>query len=708
MRDGLRRMPMKRNLSHLRFALETTLVFGAYFFTAYFTLLWNPTGSLAVFIWPAAAVALASTYFLGYRVAPAVAAAAFLANYLHGATAAAAVAIAIGNALEAMAGNYFLRYADFNPLLKRLRDSLVFTATALSSSLVAAMIGATALVIAGALREQAFSITVLTWWIGDALGMMIFGAFLIRWFCRPLMTSERRLADYFEYVFFFTTLAIVTLVIFWKPIPYTNATPLLYLTFVPITWGALRIGPRMITLAIVLIAGVAISGTLSNAGPFTPINATDLILLQTYLGTMAMIALFFVSTVEERKEAIKSAQKHVEELQEDVEEISAADRAKNEFIAILSHELRNPLAPVLSSLELLQLNADKIPEFKGSIATMHEQIGRITRLLDDLLDITRIARKKFNLKMDTVRLQDILTHSVTTASDVISKRGHTLRTAISDEPIWIEADRLRLEQVIVNLLNNAAKYTPPGGLISLVASVDDGFAEIRVRDTGLGIPATMLKSIFEPFRQAHAGIEGGTGLGIGLSLAKRFVELHGGDIEAQSEGPGRGSEFIVRLPTREMKLLVAPEGALTAVPPGAASSASQSLQPQLHSDWKIPKRRRSILIVDDNRAAAEGIAKLMRHAGHRAETAIDGRSARKVLENFRPDIVLLDIGLPGENGYEVARWLRNHLDPAPYLVALTGFGQESDIQKAHEAGFDEHLIKPVSIADLEKVLAKKI
>lgn len=681
---------------YVLYAVQFAIVFVAYYFAARFALELSAVNTFAAPIWPSSGIALAAVFFGGYRLALPIILAAFTVNFTLGAPLIASIAIAAGNTFEAVLGVYLLHNFRFRPYFDRLGDSISFIAVALSIPFVSAITGPLALILTGEITAAGLPETSLTWWIGDALGVLILAPFLLKWFARAINHQHRAFLQWLESLFFFITTVTLSILVFWDPIPAVKEIMLPYLVFVPLTWGALRVGPRFMTAGILTVAGIATFGTISDVGPFAASGTDSLFLLQLFLGTVSMIFLLFVAAVEERKRAAQELRAHVIDLQENVEEISEADRAKNEFIAILSHELRNPLAPVLSSLELLRLKSGSMPEFKDTFEVMHEQIGRMTRLLDDLLDITRISKKKFNLQVKRVKLQDILAQSVTMAEDTMRKRTHTFTTDISSDPMWIDADALRLEQVFVNLLNNAAKYTDPGGVIALSARRVGTQAEVRVRDNGIGLPPTMLAAIFEPFKQIRASGENGSGLGIGLSLSQRFVELHGGTIEAKSEGLGSGSEFIVCLPLVTDMFLA--EGTHDTAP--AAARVEPAPMPT-HT-----KPRRTILIVDDNEAAAHGVARLLSHAGHDVRVAHDGSGALQTLAEFRPEIIFLDIGLPDASGYDLARSIRQYLDPQPILVALTGFGQEEDQRRAYEAGFDKHLTKPVSIANLEEILLK--
>lgn len=319
---------------------------------------------------------------------------------------------------------------------------------------------------------------------------------------------------------------------------------------------------------------------------------------------------------------------------------------------------------------------------------MERQVTQMVRLVDDLLDISRITRGKLELRTEQVELADLLNTAIETARPLLETSGHELTATLSPQPIWVQADPIRLAQVFTNLLNNAAKYTEKAGHIWLTADQCDGQAVVSVRDTGIGIAAEHLPHIFGLFSQVGTALERSQGgLGIGLSLAKGLIELHGGTIEAHSSGPGMGSEFTVQLP------IVAE--------PGEARQEPGSTGEKVQSGRKC-----RILVVDDLRDAADSMAMMLRILGHETRTAFDGLEAVQTAAAFRPQVVLLDIGLPKMNGYEAARRIRNE----PWggnvaLVALTGWGQEEDKQRSLEAGFDHHLTKPVDLATVVKLLA---
>ncbi|MFZ2887270.1 MAG: MASE1 domain-containing protein [Minisyncoccia bacterium] len=688
--------------SRILYGLELAVVGLLYYLAARIGLDFAAVNEFAAFIWPATGIAIAAIYLRGYRLWPAIFIAAFVANYFNGAPLFAALAVAAGNTLEAVMALWLLRMFRFNHLFGRLVDSFSFILVALSASVISATIGVSALAATPLLGVQEIPITWLAWWTGDVLGALVVGSLLIRWLCSPMNLSSRSVRDFFESVLFFSALIIVALLVFWEPVPILAEVIPPYMLFVPLTWGALRMGPRMMTFAIATLAALAIIGTATDTGPFVvsimfPEQA--FFLLQLFLATVSFIFLLFVAVVEERKENAKQLRDNVASLERDVYEISEADQAKNDFIATLSHELRNPLSPVLSSLELMRARKPAEPE-SHMIGVIYDNVIRMARLLDDLLDVARISKKKFTLQMRTVGVNQILTHSAEMTRPMMEKSKHSFSITLLKKDVQLNADELRIEQVVVNLLTNAAKYTPPGGKITLLAGLakrdHQSGVEIRIIDNGIGIPRSELDRIFEPFRQLDAA-QGAynAGLGIGLSLAKRLIELHGGAIQAHSEGQGTGSEFAVWLPIANPVILL----------PAAEQKALKKLSAADAAPTQS-KQKRTVLVVDDNEDAANALARLLNHAGHTARAAYDGAQALATLANFRPEVIFLDIGLPNESGYNVAQQIRSYMDPQPTIVALTGYGQEEDKRKALDAGFDAHLTKPVAVADLEKILSE--
>src|SRR5262245_26931976 len=366
-----------------------------------------------------------------------------------------------------------------------------------------------------------------------------------------------------------------------------------------------------------------------------------------------------------------------------------ADRRKDDFPATLAHELRNPLAPLRNAVQILALRGDDSAVVAQTNELMDRQIQQMVRLVDDLLEVSRIGQGKISLQKAPVDLAEVVATAVETSRPLIESHRHKLTVLLPDRPVRVEADAARLAQVLSNLLNNAAKYTEDGGRIELIAERVREEAVLRVRDNGVGIDPEALPQVFDMFMQVESSTDRSQGgLGIGLTLVRRLVEMHGGKIEARSAGLGKGSEFLVRLP------------ALT-------EPASESVRkPAEDSPTQAPGSLRRVLIVDDNADSAESMALLLRLDGHEVRLAYDGQSALEEAHAFRPDVMFLDLNLPKMDGYEVARRLRR--EPAMRdmtLVAMTGYGQEEDRQHTQEAGFQLHLVKPVDFNKVEELLS---
>jgi len=374
-----------------------------------------------------------------------------------------------------------------------------------------------------------------------------------------------------------------------------------------------------------------------------------------------------------------------DELRGRADQLLAADHRKNEFLATLAHELRNPLAPIRNGLQIWRLDPGD-PEVMEQVRDMMErQLAQMVRLVDDLLDLSRISNGTIELRRERIELGRIVQQAVETSRPIIEQAGHNLTIDVPPGAIYVDADLTRMAQVFSNILNNAAKYTEPGGKIHLIAQRDDSEAVVSVKDDGIGIPPHMLPNVFDIFTQVDRNLERSQGgLGIGLSIVKRLVEMHGGSVVARSDGNDMGSEFIVRLPV-----------VLSVV--------------QSHSDEGAPARftgRRRVLVVDDNRDAANSLSIMLRLMGNEPKTAHDGIEALEVAAAFRPDLILLDIGMPRLNGYDTARRIRQQpWGKNVILVALTGWGQDDDRRKSHDAGFDLHMVKPIQPDTLEELLA---
>jgi signal transduction histidine kinase len=389
----------------------------------------------------------------------------------------------------------------------------------------------------------------------------------------------------------------------------------------------------------------------------------------------------FLELYQQRQQI--SAQR--DELQAHAEALREADKRKDEFLALLAHELRNPLAPLRHGLDIFRKN----PEGKNAAdirEMMDRQLSHLVRLIDDLLDVSRVSLGKIEIRKDRLQAAEIFRSAVETSAPLIESAGHVLTVDLPAEPIWLDADLTRLAQVISNLLNNAAKYTPAAGCITLSLQTQGNTAVISVSDSGIGIPADMLPKVFQLFVQVNNHLDRARGgLGIGLALVKQLVTIHDGTVDVASPGIGQGSTFTVRLP-----LAVSPKPMLAP-------------QTDIRS---MPTRRLKVLVVDDITEIAQIVGWMLEEIGHEYRLVDDGRNALQAAEEFGPDAILLDIGLPGMDGYAVCRAFRQdeRFKSTP-IIAQTGWGRDQDKSLASEAGFDHHLVKPVGLADLERLLA---
>ncbi len=433
------------------------------------------------------------------------------------------------------------------------------------------------------------------------------------------------------------------------------------------------VGPAV--LALVLGYGIVNVRYIEPRGALAIEGATGAI----ELGLFALSCALVIVLGEAMRRARDRYRASEIELKERARQLQRADTNKSQFLAVMSHELRNPLAPLRTGLALLRLQRED-PATRETHDMMERQIGQLTRLIDDLLDVSRMDRGKLELRSERVAIESVMRTAIDTARPNIDAKGHALAVRYPTQPLYVEGDPVRLAQVISNLLNNAAKFTPPNGHLELSAREENGKACISCADNGIGIAPEHLKEVFDMFVQLDtANVTAAGGLGLGLTLARSIVERHRGTIEARSPGRGRGSQFLVRLPLAR-----------------APAAEKKGQEPP-----KVPAGRRRVLVVDDNVDAAQTLAQYLRMDGHRVESALDGEAALRIAEVLHPDVAFIDLNMPRMDGVEVAKRLRvTSWGRSARLVALTGMGQQSDIARTREAGFDEHITKP---ADLKRV-----
>jgi PAS domain S-box-containing protein len=753
-------------------------------------------------IWPPTGIALAAVLLYGYWSLPGIALGALLANVTAHEPLWTACAIAIGNMLEAFSAAWLLRtVAGFDPALGRLRDvlALVFLAAGLSTA-VSATIGVTSLCLGHVQPWRDFASLWGVWWLGDAVGNLVVAPFLLTVSAFGRWEGNRFAA--LEACALFIGLAAVSAIVFGGPImPISRDYPLEYALFPFVIWASLRFGTPMTTAVTAAISAIAIWGTLHGFGPLARwLSHESLVLLQVYMGVVAVTGLLLSAAIAERRSADRSLRRglglleaitqgttdavfvkdhhgkylminsagaqflgrsveqvlgkddtqlfsadtaksiidrdqevmesgqtmtyeesgaaagmhriylstmgpyrdyggrvigligisrDITERKKAEEDLREAARRKDEFLAMLAHELRNPLAPLRNAVAAMRVKGVQDPDLAWAVEAIERQVWLMTRLVDDLLDIGRISRGKIQLRKEPIVLDQVVARAAELCRPLIDQRCQTLTLSLSAPAVWLDADPVRLEQVIGNLLNNAAKYSPDGCRIVLRAYREKAEAVISVLDEGVGIARDQIATIFEPFAQAERSLnraEGG--LGIGLALVRRLVELHGGSVSCASAGPGKGSEFTIRLP------------ALPAPANGARSQADAIASPPAATS-------RRILVVDDNDDSAQTMAMLLRYWGHEAWVANNGEAGLELARQHQPDCVLLDLGMPGMDGYEVGRRLKEDTSlKRTCIVAMTGWHQDEHRRRTRDAGFDHHLVKPVDPAALQALLAQ--
>jgi signal transduction histidine kinase/CheY-like chemotaxis protein len=641
-------------------------------------------------VWPDTGIALAVLVLRGRRLWPAIAIASFVANLASGAPALTSTLISAGDTLEAVIGATALMRVEFQPSLRRLHDvASLFLLAACVSTVIGATVGALALCATGVTPWTGFSSSWSAWWIGDAVSDLVGAPFLFVWVDQA--RREWRFDRLTEAMLLMIAMLVLSLAVFvdhGSNVPY----PVHYLIFPAVIWSALRLGQHGVATLVLGSASVSIVATLKGRGPFVT-SSIDSSLLQVtlFMAVVSVTGLFLGAATAERNRAERRRSADYarlrlseERLARQAEELAAADRRKDEFLAVLGHELRNPLAPLQNALELLSLGGSDPSILMRTRALMERQLRHLVRLVDDLLDVARIRSGKIVLELEPVPLATMIASAVELARPLIDLRRHQLDVYLPEEPVWIYADRTRLPQLLANLLNNAAKYSSDGGHITIRAGSRAGRAEVSVRDTGIGMTPQALANVFELFAQAagpeHA-VQGG--LGVGLSLARSIAELHGGTLSASSEGPGKGSEFLLRVPIMEK--------------PATVADATDDV-----SRKSVATR---IVVVDDNVDAADSLGIMLSYAGHEVRVVYGGRDALKVAEEFSPHTMILDLGMPEMDGYAVARAVRADAKlRAVRLIALSGYGQLEDRRRTAEAGFDEHLVKPVVFEALNAAL----
>ncbi|MGZ8274404.1 MAG: hybrid sensor histidine kinase/response regulator [Burkholderiaceae bacterium] len=632
-------------------------------------------------VWPPSGIALAAVLLFGQRTWTAIFVGAFLVNSTIVGPSAASLGIAVGNTLEAVVGGFLMsRFAPEGQTLRRPADFVRFIAlTGLVSTPIAATFGATSLALAGQAEWTAFGAIWLTWWLGDAAGALIVAPLLLLWGLAPAASALRERPA--EAVLLLAVVATTAALVFAAP--ELSRYPLPFLCIPPLIWAAFRFGPREVATSVALLSAIATWATVRGSGPFDMGNDNEsLLLLQAFMATIVALTLPVAALVWQRKAIERERSLLLERERAARAEAEAANHARDEFLAMLSHELRNPLAAISNAAEVM-LMPGRAPPFPDRAAEIvSRQARHLGRLIEDLLDVARATSGKMVLVPERLDLAELVQRSLAVfrAGGRLSQHQVTENLACT----WVEADPVRLSQVVDNLLVNAIKFTPPGGRIDVQTTSDDDNAVLHVRDSGIGMTPDLLPRVFDLFTQGPRSLDRSQGgLGIGLTLAHRIVLAHGGRIEAASAGPSKGCTFCVRLPRIESP-------AASASPPREDRSAKPSAK--------------RILIIEDDPDGREALRMQLVTAGHDVYEAASGMEGIEAAARVKPEIVLLDIGLPGVDGYQVAQRLKG-ADGCPRLIAITGYGQQGDRERSIRAGIDQHLVKPVDAVELGRLLA---
>jgi PAS domain S-box-containing protein len=753
-------------------------------------LLFASVHASATAVWPPTGIGLAALLLLGRGAWPAVAVGAFVVNVTTAGSVATSLGIALGNTLESLLGAWLVeRWAGGLRAFDRPRDVFAFATAVLPGTAVSASIGVGSLALAGYAAGADLGAIWLTWALGDVAGALLVAPPIILWLAAEAEPARSRRARPVELGALLAAVVALAAVI-WGGLASAplRQYPVAFVTIPPLLWAAYRFGRREAASLLVVLAAIAVYGTLRGFGPFGPLPPRHaLLVLQAFMATMALMTLVVAGLTWSREREISLLQTIIDRipvmitmyqpdtrvlrLNHEFERITgwsaeearrvdlmercypdpiyrarvrtymdslaggwrdlvmttrdgerietswsnvrlpddtrvgigldvrerkraeaererahaqaeAASRAKDEFFAMLGHELRNPLGAITAALHVIEV-CGPLDERSGEArAIIGRQVQHLVRLVDDLLDVTRLATGKISLSLRRVDLAAVARRAVAGAATAARGRSLTCRAAA---PVWIDADETRIEQVLGNLLGNALKFTPADGRVTVVVEEEGPEAVLHVADTGAGIPPDLLPRIFDLFVQGQTTLHRReAGLGIGLTLVRRLVDLHRGRIEAASAGPGRGSVFTVRLPA--------------ARPPGARPARGVETPPAA--------ARRRVLIIEDNDDARQMLRHLLDRAGHEVHEAAEGTDGLARALALAPDAVIVDIGLPGLDGYAIARRLREVGPPGVLLVAVTGYGQDGDRRRSRAAGFDVHLTKPIDPHLLHALLAK--
>ena len=632
-------------------------------------------------VWPPAGIALAAMLLLGYRAWPAIFFGAFVVNLTNAGDIGTSVAIATGNTLEAMVGAWLVnQFAGGKNVFDRPQGVFKFALVAAISAVVSPVFGVTSLALDGFADWTNYGAIWLTWWLGDVTGDLIFTPLVLLWGIRWKIAWKKEEAV--EVGVLLLLLTLLSAVVFggWLEISAKNY-PIAFICGPIVIWTAFRFTQRETATGIFILSVIAVWGTLHGFGPFVGESENQsLLTVQSWTAVLAITAMALSAGMAERRRV-------EEELQQQKSIVEAANRTKDHFLAMLSHELRTPLTPVISALESLEIEPTRTEDTKASLAMIRRNIELETQLIDDLLDFTRIARDKMQLRFVPLDAHQAVSNVVEICRAEARTKSLHVHLNLQAKNCHVTADAAKFQQIIWNLLKNAIKFTPEGGDITISSENPSATVfTVSVRDTGIGMEPEVMQRIFDPFEQGNRSFEHRFGgLGLGLAISKSLAQAHGGTLTAQSDGSNLGSTFTL---------------SMEALPQGeTASVASKAITDSARQALKI-------LLVDDHHDTCSALEKLLARRGHLVAVTHDVRSAMEAAVHNKFDLLISDIALPDGTGMDLMMQLRAIANVPG--IAISGFGNNGDIERSLQAGFSEHLIKPIKLDNLEAAIERAL
>jgi signal transduction histidine kinase len=632
-------------------------------------------------VWPPAGIALAALLLLGYRAWPAIFVGAFLVNVTTAGNFATSFAIAIGNTLEALAGAWLVnRFAGGRNIFERPQGVFKFALAAAISTVISPAFGVTSLALTGFADWANYGAIWLTWWLGDATGDLVFTPLVLLWSVASKRRWNKREAA--EVGALLLLLVLLSGIVFggWLEIS-ARSYPIAFICGPVVIWTAFRFTQRETATGLFILSAIAVWGTLRGFGPFLrETENQSLLALQSWIAVLTITAMALSAGMAERRRI-------EEELQQQKSVVETANRTKDHFLAMLSHELRTPLTPVISALESLEIEPAQKDDTKSALAMIRRNIELETQLIDDLLDFTRIARDKMQLRFAPVDAHLAISNVVEICRAEAESKKIRVRLNLRANTHHVAADAAKFQQIVWNLLKNAVKFTPDDGEIAISSSnPSPEVLTISVCDTGIGMDPQVMQRIFDPFEQGNRSFERRFGgLGLGLAISKSLAQAQGGTLTVQSDGRDRGSTFILSMQT------LSPAEVAT-VPRKISSEASQ--------------QGLKILLVDDHQDTCAALEKLLVRRGHLVAATHNVRSAMEAAMRNKFDLLISDIALPDGSGMDLMMQLRA-VSNVPG-IAISGFGSNGDIERSLQAGFSEHLIKPIKLENLEAAIERAI